>query len=194
MRNVKPEVREMAEAIVKREGGLVDDPNDRGGITQWGVSLRYIRGAGIDINGDGVVDEQDIIDCTPAQAVELYLDDFFFEPRFDDLPEVIQEQVFDCSVHHGPGQALKFVQSAANDLRFLLLNHTFDKLAVDGGMGPKTAAATNVMASEFGVYLNTFIVRERQRFMLRITVSRPKNRRFIHGWLDRAEHFVADDD
>jgi len=44
---------EMAEAIVAREGGFVDDPDDPGGATQYGVSLATLRRLGIDLTGDG---------------------------------------------------------------------------------------------------------------------------------------------
>lgn len=193
-RNAKPEVVEMAREIVRREGGLVDDPRDKGGITNYGVSLRYARGRGLDLNGDGVVDGADILLVTPEKAVELFLEDFYFDPRIHDLPEVIQEQTFDSAVNHGAGRAIKFVQLACNDLRYLLLTHSFDKLRIDGGIGPKTLGAAHAVCLEMGVYVNTFIARERQRFYLSLCVSDPSQRRFIDGWLKRAEEFVADDD
>ena len=48
-------IRQMAVEIVVHEGGLSKNKNDRGGITNFGVSLRYARGKGLvmDLNHDG---------------------------------------------------------------------------------------------------------------------------------------------
>ena len=40
----------------KWEKGYVNHPKDPGGITYNGVSLRFIKSAGIDVNGDGIPD------------------------------------------------------------------------------------------------------------------------------------------
>ena len=42
-------VRQLAEAIVAREGGFVNDPDDPGGATQYGVTLQTLRRLGLDL-------------------------------------------------------------------------------------------------------------------------------------------------
>jgi hypothetical protein len=49
-------VQEIAESIVAREGGFVNDPDDASGATKYGVTIKTMRRLGIDLNGDGAVD------------------------------------------------------------------------------------------------------------------------------------------
>jgi len=49
-------VRQIAEEIVAREGGYVNDPDDPGGATKYGVTIGTMRRLGLDLTGDGRVD------------------------------------------------------------------------------------------------------------------------------------------
>ena len=49
-------VEEIANEIVAREGGYVNDPDDPGGPTKHGVTLGTLRRLGLDLDGDGDVD------------------------------------------------------------------------------------------------------------------------------------------
>ncbi|MEN8934538.1 MAG: putative peptidoglycan-binding domain-containing protein [Planktotalea arctica] len=49
------DVRAIAQKIVQREGGYVNDPDDPGGATNHGVTIHTMRRLGIDLNGDGRV-------------------------------------------------------------------------------------------------------------------------------------------
>src|ERR1700716_3097473 len=85
---VSQRITDYAWDIVQREGGYVDNPHDSGGPTNPGVPLVYARGQGLafDLNGDGVVDAEDIKLITPAMAVAVFVIDFFLEPNFNVLP------------------------------------------------------------------------------------------------------------
>lgn len=50
----------LAPWILEQEGGYVNDPDDRGGATNKGVTIATWRANGYDKNGDGRIDEQDI--------------------------------------------------------------------------------------------------------------------------------------
>ena len=53
-------VEQIAAAIVAREGGFVDDPDDPGGATNHGVTIGTMRGLGLDLDGNGRVDAADV--------------------------------------------------------------------------------------------------------------------------------------
>ena len=53
-------VQQLAEEIVAREGGFVNDPADPGGATNHGVTIATLRRLGIDLTGDGLVTEADV--------------------------------------------------------------------------------------------------------------------------------------
>ncbi len=53
-------VRDIARSIVAREGGFVNDPDDPGGATKFGVTLDTMRRLGLDLDSDGTVDVTDV--------------------------------------------------------------------------------------------------------------------------------------
>lgn len=53
-------VEEIAEDIVSREGGFVNDPDDPGGATNHGVTIHTLRRLGLDITGDTRIDISDV--------------------------------------------------------------------------------------------------------------------------------------
>lgn len=53
-------IEELAPAVAKWEGGYVNDPLDRGGATNMGVTIGTWRLVGYDKNGDGQIDSNDI--------------------------------------------------------------------------------------------------------------------------------------
>ncbi len=117
--------------VVRRwEGGLVDHPSDPGGITKWGISLRFLRAIGMDVNGDGVINGQDIKSLTEEQVEKIYHDHFWAKCHCDFLPDSVSLAVFDCGVNQGPSRAKRFLQKAL-------------QVKVDGLIGPITLAAAN---------------------------------------------------
>lgn len=57
------DVYKIDDEVVAREGGYVndpDDPDDPGGATNHGVTIHTVRRLGLDLEGDGQVDEQDV--------------------------------------------------------------------------------------------------------------------------------------
>ncbi|MGB0914031.1 MAG: glycosyl hydrolase 108 family protein, partial [Phaeobacter italicus] len=45
------DIKAIAEDIITREGGYVDDPDDPGGATKYGVTLATMRRLGLDLTG-----------------------------------------------------------------------------------------------------------------------------------------------
>lgn len=69
--------------ILKHEGGLTDDPYDRGGITNYGISLKFAQSTKdkelLDIDKDGDIDREDIKKLTKERAIEVYKKHFWDE-------------------------------------------------------------------------------------------------------------------
>lgn len=122
--------------VLRHEGGFVDHPADPGGATNHGISLRYARtlGSMLDLNGDGVVNREDILLVTPAKAAMVYRQWFWQDVRADDLPAGIDLVVFDFAVNSGAGRAAKHLQRAVGAEQ-------------DGFIGPATLAAVRLAAS-----------------------------------------------
>lgn len=167
--------------ILRREGGYVDHPNDRGGATNWGVSLRYAKGVGLDLDGDGDTDKDDIRLVTPEVALALYREDFYEGPRIDRLPEAIQPVMVDWAVNSGPPRAIMGLQEVLTMAGF--------PCTADGVIGPQTRRQAEAADRAMGPYLVNALVDMREHFYRSIVARNPSQRVFLNGWLNRAREF-----
>jgi len=178
---------ERAVAVVLRhEGVFSDDPDDPGGPTKYGISLRFLRGMTADLDGDGWmdgdldhdgdIDIDDIRAMDKERAIDIYHDQFWQRYGYHRLGDfMVATKIFDLSVNMGPRQAHRILQRA-------IRAGGFHRVTVDGILGPLTFAAANstwtglVQASRSeaaGVY--------------RMIVARkPSSAKYISGWLARA--------
>lgn len=178
-------VDEIIDDVLKQEGGFVDDPNDAGGATKYGVSLRYAKGVGLDLDHDGDVDRDDIEMVTFADARACYERDFVYGPRIHKLPEPLQSQLVDIAVNAGPPRALMLLQQT--------LNRRYGcDLEEDGVMGPGTRKAAESACREYGwERVNNDLVDARSAFYRNLVARKPQNEKFLRGWIRRAESFRA---
>lgn len=178
-------VRQMAAAIVKREGGFVNDPKDAGGPTNHGVSLyKYAKGKPeLDLDGDGDIDIDDIKLVTPEIAIDLYVKDFYVAPNFSKLPQPLDAQAFDLAVNAGAKRSGIVFQRALNALGANLRS-------IDGVLGRMTLEAVPKILNAKGMKaLNNQFVAERIRFYEGLVATKPSNAKFLKGWKNRANEF-----
>lgn len=178
-----PAIDDILDEVLRSEGGFVDDPDDPGGATNHGISLRYARGVGLDNDNDGDTDRDDILLVTPDQARALYRDDFWTGPGIHRLPGEIQPVMVDWAVNSGAPRPIMAMQRVIN-----MAQIGFD-LDDDGVIGPKTRRAAEHAQAEMGPLFNDAIVDERIAFYRRLVDRRPASQRFLRGWLARAERF-----
>ncbi|MCY1127868.1 holin-associated N-acetylmuramidase [Frigidibacter sp. RF13] len=182
-------VQDIAAAIVAREGGYVNDPDDPGGATNHGVTLATLKRLGRDLNGDGRVNAADVQALTEAAAAEIFVDHYFTRPGLGSLPEALQPSVFDMYVNAG-SNAVKLLQQLLNDL-----GH---RLKVDGVMGPATAGAAIRAAAPEPLLLADAYGIARRNYYYRLADQRPSSRKYARrrdggkgGWIVRAEEFIS---
>ena len=82
-------VRDIAREIVAREGGFVDDPDDPGGATNYGVTIHTMRRLGLDLDADGDVDTADVRALSRDQAIEIFIEHYYQRPRIAQLPDAL---------------------------------------------------------------------------------------------------------
>ncbi|KKK56514.1 hypothetical protein LCGC14_3063770 [marine sediment metagenome] len=164
-------IAEIADEIVAREGGDVDDPDDPGGPTNLGVTLKTLRGLGIDVDGDGVVGRADLLALTPLQARGIFLRHYYDAPRIAELPETVQPSVFDMYVNAG-NNAVKILQR--------LLGRMGHGLTVDGVIGPQTRAAAALAQSSAPRHFADAYGIERRNYYYGLGDARAALRSFIH--------------
>lgn len=182
-------VRSIAEDIIRREGGFVNDPDDPGGPTQFGVTLHTMRALGLDLDRDGDIDLADVQRVSRAQAIEIFVAEYFLRPRIDMLPAALHPSVFDMYVNAG-SNAIRILQR--------LLREMGHDLVVDGAIGPRTARAAHQALADAPDHLVDAYGIARRAYYYRIGDLRPQSRKFARrrdggkgGWITRAEEFIA---
>jgi lysozyme family protein len=144
--------------IIFIEGGLVDDPNDPGGLTKFGISQRSYPSL-------------DIASLTVDRALDIYHKDYWLANGCSTLPYPLDILVFDASVNCDGVEAIKFLQRTAG-------------ITDDGVFGPQTKqAAVNVARRPHFAAVSYLSYRE--KFYADLETTRPTNAKVERGWMFR---------
>jgi lysozyme family protein len=142
--------------LTGNEGGYVNDPNDPGGETKFGISKRAYP-------------EEDIAGLTLERAKYLTQRDFWGPAGCDALPDVMKFQMLDMAFNTSapgrPATAIKMLQEAAG-------------ADVDGVLGPHTLAAVNAADPQH-------VLRRLQGVLLRYYTELENWPRYGKGWAGR---------
>lgn len=165
-------IENLSPIVAKWEAGFINDPTDKGGATNMGITLGAWKQIGYDKDGDGDIDVQDI--------------------------RLLDERDFGCvlKVYWNRWQANRIVnQSIAN----LLVDWVFTsgswgvkipqrilKLKEDGIVGNQTITAVNLVNQK---KLFDEIFEARKKFFQDIVKNNPEQKKFIKGWLNRLDDF-----
>lgn len=97
-------------ALIAREGGYVDHPDDLGGPTNFGITEDVARAAGF---------EGPVRSLSRAQAEQIYRAHYWDAPGFARVAAImpqVAEELFDSGVNMGTATAIGFLQRALNAL------------------------------------------------------------------------------
>ena len=170
----------------KWEGGLTDHKYDRGGITAYGASIAFVQDIARTASGRnflqaiGVplpVTKEVIRGLTPEQAAAMFRREFWDALRLDELPFRQAAMLYDAAVNSGRAQAVKLSQRGYNNC----ITHGV-KLSVDGILGPLSRKALQIDTDK----VVKAIIQARREFYQSIVASKPDQRVFLKGWLNRA--------
>lgn len=164
--------------VLKHEGGLSNDKDDRGGITKYGISLRFLKSENLDIDDDGDVDKDDIIHLDLAEADEIYAKFWWNRFHYNNINDLmLATKIFDTSVNMGASQCHKILKRA--------MNHLVDIPIVEtGDLNASTIALVNRLNSND--LLENFRTEEKDVYM-QIVERNPRMKTFLNGWIHRAE-------
>jgi len=144
----------------------VNDPNDPGGETNWGISKRAFP----DVN---------IKNLTKDEATKLYMFKYWMPMRLNEVhSQEMAEEMLDIGVNMGNEVAVRLAQWAYN----LLTN---DEIHMDGKIGPVTLGALNghpfprsVTKAMNGLQFSRYVM---------IVANNPKQKKYFRSWLRRVE-------
>jgi len=143
------------EFVLAREGGLTDDPNDPGGLTNFGISQKAYPNL-------------DIKNLTVEQAKEIYKKDYWQECRCDELAFPFDIATFDCAVNQGVGKAKRLLQIALG-------------IEADGIIGDMTISFTFKVTP--GIFRKLMAQRISEYF--RLIANNPKLMVYSTNWIYR---------
>lgn len=130
--------------VLSYEAGYVNDPQDPGGETNFGISKRSYPSLDIKV-------------LTRERAVEIYRKDFWTRCRCDDLPPGIAFLMMDTAVNQGPQRAVQMLQQALG-------------VKADGVIGPSTIQAA--LQAKESVLIAEFVARRCSAYAMTANVQR----------------------
>lgn len=170
-------VNELIPHILKWEGGFVDDPDDPGGATNMGITMRtyqlYCRRKGYPSPS---VERLKAIDLDTFRDIlkSMYWDTC----KADDIQsQSVANLIVDWGWNSGTHTAVKRVQRLLG-------------VKTDGVVGPITLAAIN---SRSPLPLFGQIKTDRMSYIEEICASRPANNKYKRGWYNRIKDFQFED-
>lgn len=149
--------------ILHHEGSYVNDFNDKGGETKYGISKRSYQ----DVN---------IAALTKEQAIAIYRRDFWDKYHYNNIVDIkLATKVFDLAVNLGPYWAHRLLQRA--------LRTTGQYVLEDGILGPVTLASVNNSDS---TDLLAALKSEAAGYYRSLVLAKQDQDKFLKGWLNRA--------
>nr|WP_254225602.1 glycosyl hydrolase 108 family protein [Burkholderia glumae] len=126
--------------VIAREGGYVNNPDDRGGETNFGITAATARAFGY---------QGAMRDLPRELAAQIYRQNYWTAPHFDQiaaLDETLAAKLLDIGVNMGPATGVKFMQRALNVLNV----PNQPAVTVDGQVGPATVALLRAFYAQRG--------------------------------------------
>jgi len=145
--------------ILKNEGGYINDSDDPGGKTKYGISQKNY----LDI---------DIENLTEIQAKMFYNVDYWTPMKLERIKDKnLILQIFDMAVNIYHTRAIRILQRLVGT-------------KTDGIMGPMTLAVVNNELDK-GRDLFSEYKLERIRFYIYRVKIRKANKKYLYGWINR---------
>lgn len=165
-------------ALIQREGGYTNNPSDKGGETNFGITVAVARAFGY---------TGPMASMTQQVARDIYAQRYWHQPRFDDIDmvsELVAEELLDTGVNMGTATAGKFLQRALN-----VLNQgeaTYPNITVDGAVGNMTIAALKAFMTTRGKAGETVLVRmlnaQQSVRYIELAEANVSQESFEYGW------------
>ena len=172
--------------VLSFEGGYVNDPADKGGETNYGITASTLNSAK---NKGWVPFNITIKDIKLEYAKTIYKKGYWDAINADSLPHPLDLILFDSAVNHGPNAAVKLLQRSLNTLL------PYTELKVDGIIGPLTLRAVNDYAGLQDApgshnksnirYLCIDVLMNRVELYLSIVLNNKSQEKFLKGWFNR---------
>ena len=168
-------INEFVPLLFRWEGGYVNDPDDRGGPTNRGVTLNTWRAHGYDINGDSVIDLNDLKQISREDAVEHVLRPHYWNRWQAD--QIHSQAIANLLVGWVWGSGKYGITIPQGILG----------VKQDGIVGIKTLNAVNNYPDQEELFYKLW--HGKRAYLNMICIDRPQNKKFLKGWLNRLNDY-----
>lgn len=169
IRSVPPTIHRVLGRLIEREGGFVDHPNDPGGATKYGITLRTLERW----RGESIV-KSDVKALTIEEAMQIYLELYWDLLNLHHITQWwTREFIFDWAVNGGLKNPVRQIQRLVG-------------VGSDGVIGPVTAGAIDRFLENHNPEGYSRLVDCRVRWYIRLVESRHTHIVFMEGWFNRA--------
>jgi lysozyme family protein len=168
---------EIINALIKRKAEYIDNPDDIGGPTKFGINLETL-----DLWLGRKCTATDIQGIDIDTAFQIYSSNYLHETAIDKLPEAIQPLMLEMSINHSPYNAIKILQK-------VLLAHGKNIGKIDGLCGRLTQQAAKSAWAELSVDLIKTLVNRYVVFCEDIVKHDETQRKRLVGLITRTESF-----
>lgn len=149
--------------VFKDEGGYSNDKGDRGGPTNWGITIHDAR-----TYWKHDATAQDVKNMPKTVAEDIYRRHYALPLRYNELPAGLDYAVLDYGINSGISRSASVLQSLVG-------------VNQDGLIGPVTLAAVSKVNTNDII---DKLYNERIRFLRSLSIFRI----FGRGWMDRCIH------
>ena len=175
MSNLKAKV---IDEIIEIEGGYVDDPDDSGGETNFGITKKVALENGY--TGD--------MKLMPVEVARKIYEDKYWEPlhlsAIEKMSTIVAEELADTGVNMGVARAAKFLQRSLN-----VLNNRgkiYPDLIVDSQLGAQSLHALGEFLSRRGLEGESVLYKMlnslQGSFYVVLSERREKDEKYVYGW------------
>lgn len=176
---MRPDYKLYVPFVLKWEGGYVNDPVDRGGETNMGITRATFDSLASRVLG--ITPNDSTFRALTKDQASLFVKYFWDKATYNNSinSQIVAEAI--TSWNWGSGAlGLREFQKMLNE------EYGFS-LTVDGVIGPQTVKAANSISAR--ALFNKMLER-RETFFLSIVDRNPSQARFINGWLNRLNDFA----
>lgn len=162
-------IQPLADFILSFEGGYVNHPNDKGGPTNMGVTLKTWQTQGYDKNNDGRIDAKDVKLITKADAISILRRCYWNRWKADAIKDQSIANILVDWVWISGTPGITLVQAMLG-------------VTADGIVGSRTLKALN---SQNPKQFFERIKARRKQYIAGIIAKHPSQEVFEAGWLRR---------
>jgi len=161
------------ERLIVREGGYVDDPDDPGGATKYGITFAVLR------KWRGVpITKFDVMNLDKREATQIYFQWYWTPLKLNVFENDwwLKEFIFDWGVNAGLRQPVRQLQKLVG-------------ADPDGSIGPVTAEKVSLWINKHGIKSHSMIVDLRIKWYIKLAENRHTSIKYLNGWFNRANDF-----